>query len=178
MQCNVVHPVYNFHIAEKCPEPCPSIRKGLETFYQLKWSMHFQNLWKKLNRRKYTFFTTQSVWIVTKSHFMQGITNFSIMHLQITSLKNDEFVWIVMLDISKAYNCISIDYKILLKKILNAGRRGNMFKCSLNHILSDREQKVALNDSETLYLGLVQGSCLNCLFFIIFVKNFFQSMSF
>jgi len=36
---------------------------------------------------------------------------------------DNESVLLVMLDISKAYNCI--DYKILLKKLENAGIRGN-----------------------------------------------------
>ena len=106
---------------------------------------------------------------------MQAITK--LLNYVFTALNNDEAVLLVMLDISKAYDCI--DYKILLKKLENAGIRGNMLKWFESY-LNDRKQKVDLNGNltecyEILCMGLVQGSCLSCLLFIIFVNDFFKS---
>ena len=82
-----------------------------------------------------------------------------------------------MLDISKAYDCI--DYKILLKKLENAGIRGNTLQMFESY-LRGRGQKVDINGTfsdlfEILEIGLVQGSSLSCLLFIIYVNDFFQS---
>ena len=56
---------------------------------------------------------------------MQAITK----HLDyiFSALNSNESVLLVMLDISKAYDCIN--YKILLKKFENAGIRGNTLHC-------------------------------------------------
>ena len=56
---------------------------------------------------------------------MQAITK----HLNyiFSALNSNESVLLVMLDISKAYDCIN--YKILLKKFENTGIRGNALHC-------------------------------------------------
>ena len=71
----------------------------------------------------------------------------------------------MMLDISKTYDWI--DYKILLKKLENAGIRDNTLKWFESY-LRGREQKVDINGTfsdlfEILEMGLVQGSSLSCL---------------
>jgi len=82
-----------------------------------------------------------------------------------------------MLDISKACDCI--DYKIILKKLENAGIRGNTLQW-FYYYLRDRGQNVNINGTfselvEILEMGIVQGSSLSCLLFIIYANDFFQS---
>ena len=70
---------------------------------------------------------------------MQAITK--LLNKIFSALDNNESVLIVMLDISKAYDCI---YKILLKKLENAGIRGNTLQW-FESDLRGRGQKVDIN---------------------------------
>ena len=67
------------------------------------------------------FFKTNQVVFLPGRNVMQAFTK--LLNYIFSALNNNESVLLVMLDISKAYNCI--DYKILLKKLENAGIRGN-----------------------------------------------------
>ena len=71
---------------------------------------------------------------------MQAITK--LLNYIFSALNNNESVLLVMLDISKAYDCI--DYKILLKKLENAGIRGNTLQWFESY-LRGRGQKVDIN---------------------------------
>ena len=67
----------------------------------------------------------------------------------------------------------------LLKKLENTGIRGNTLQWFESY-LRGRGQKVDINGTfwnlvEILEMGLVQGSSLSCLLFIIYVNDFFQS---
>ena len=108
---------------------------------------------------------------------MQAITK--LLNYISSALNNNESVLLVMLDISKAYDCI--DYKILLKKLENAEIRDNTLQWFESY-LRGRGQKVDINGTfsdlfEILEMGLVQGSSLSCLLFIIYVNDFFQNFS-
>ena len=62
-----------------------------------------------------------------------------------------------LLDISKAYDCI--DYKILLKKLENAGIRGNRLQWYESH-LHGRGQKVDINGTFSDFFEILEmGSC-------------------
>ena len=103
---------------------------------------------------------------------MQAITK--LLNYIFSALNNNESVLFVMLDISKAYDCS--DKKILLKKLENAGIRGNTLQLFESY-LRGRGQKVDINGTfsdlfEILEMGLVQGSSLSCLLFIIYVNDF------
>jgi len=95
---------------------------------------------------------------------MQAITK--LLNYIFSALNNN--VLLVMLDISKAYDCI--DYKILLKRLDNEGIRGNTLQWFESY-LRGRGQKVDINGTfsdlvEILEMGLVQGSSLICLLFM------------
>ena len=121
------------------------------------------------------FFKTNQFGFLPGRNVMQAITK--LLNYIFSALNNNESVLLVMLDISKAYDCI--DYKILLKKLENAGIRGNTLQWFESY-LRGRGQKVDINGTfsdlfEILEMGLVQGSSLSCLLFIIYVNDFFQS---
>ena len=103
---------------------------------------------------------------------MQAITK--LLNFIFSALNNNESVLLIMLDISKAYDCI--DYKILPKKLKKVGIMGNTLQWFESY-LRGRGQKVYINGtfSEILEIGLVQGLSLSCLLFIIYVNDFFQS---
>ena len=67
------------------------------------------------------FFKTNRFGFLPGRNVMQAITK--LLNYIFSALNVNKSVLLVMLDISKAYNCI--DYKILLKKLENAGIRGN-----------------------------------------------------
>ena len=77
---------------------------------------------------------------------MQAFTK--LLNYIFSALNNNESVLLVMLDISKAYNCI--DYKILLKMLDNAGIRGNTLQWFESY-LRGRGQKVDINGTFSDY---------------------------
>ena len=66
------------------------------------------------------FFKTNQFGFLPGRNVMQAITK--LLNYIFSALNNNESVLLIMLDISKAYDCI--DYKIPLKKLDNAGIRG------------------------------------------------------
>ena len=67
------------------------------------------------------FIKTNQFGLLPGHNVMQAITK--LLNYIFNALNNNESILIVMLDISKAYDCI--DYKIILKKLENSEIRGN-----------------------------------------------------
>ena len=124
---------------------------------------------------KFGFFNKNQFGFLPNRNVFQAITK--LLNFIFSGLNKDESVLLIMLDISKAYDCIS--HEILLKKLENAGIRGESLKWFKSY-LSGRVQRTEINGcfsdiQEIINLGLIQGSCLSCLLFIIYVNDFFMS---
>ena len=79
----------------------------------------------------------------------------------------------IFLDISKAFDCISFD--IVLDKLYNYGVRGNIHKWFASY-LNDRTQLVKVgqtwsSSNEKISLGVLQGSILGVLLFILYIND-------
>ena len=88
------------------------------------------------------------------------------------SLDNSEFVGMVLMDLSKAYDCIPHD--LLIAKLKAYGIQEKVIR-QLTSYLSDRKQKVKVNSFYSIlleiYIGIPQGSILGPLLFNIFINN-------
>ena len=94
------------------------------------------------------------------------------------AMNSEKLVVGVFLDVSKAFDVLNRD--ILIYKLENAGIRGvcsNWFKS----YLSGRKQRVCINgncwseNEMELHLGVLQGSLLGSLLFLIYVNDFHSS---
>ena len=90
------------------------------------------------------------------------------------ALNDNQIAVGIFLDISKAFD--TVDRKILFSKLENAGIRGLALELLKNY-LSDRYQKVYVNgtlsqNTKRLSIGLLQGSVLASLLFLIYVNDF------
>ena len=90
------------------------------------------------------------------------------------AINENEIVVGVFLDVSKAFD--TVNRNILIKKLENCGFRGPILNL-LKSYLSGRIQKVSLNESvskhgKLLELGVLQGSILAALLFIVYINDF------
>ena len=89
------------------------------------------------------------------------------------NLNKNKSVASIFLDVSKAFD--SVNFEILLKKLENAGIRGNCLQW-FKSFLNDRFQKVKVGDSlsdtfEALLIGVLQGSILGAILFLVYIND-------
>ena len=95
------------------------------------------------------------------------------------SLNDGKLVAACFLDVQKAFD--TVNHEILFAKLENAGIRGIALKWFKSY-LSDRKQKVLIGSTfsdtiEDITLGVLQGSILGVILFLIFMNDIYKCSS-
>ena len=99
---------------------------------------------------------------------------FKLLQLWQNEKDNHGFVGTILMDLQKAYDCIS--HELLIAKLHSYRVTKNSLKLILNY-LSRRKQRIKIGSSVStsydIITGVPQGSILDPLFFDIFINDFF-----
>ena len=100
----------------------------------------------------------------------------SYLSSKVSDLFNDNnLVLAIFLDLTRAFN--TLDHDIMLTKLRNYGFRG-VVNDWFRHYLNNRQQKVRIYDkyfdAEPISFGVLQGSTLDPLLFLIYLHDVFQ----
>jgi exonuclease III len=138
------------------------------------FSKVFEKIWSD---RLISFFDENNFFIKTQFGFRKNTSTqhaLSAIINEITRRLNDnKHVLVVCLDIQKCFD--SVDREILYRKLHNAGVRGHMLSW-IRSYFTNRKQRIFINGVSSsnlcdLLLGVLQGSILGVLFFLVFIND-------
>lgn len=138
------------------------------------FSKVFEKIWSD---RLISFFDDNNFFIKTQFGFRKNTSTqhaLSAIINEITRRLNDnKHVLVVCLDIQKCFD--SVDREILYRKLHNAGVRGHMLSW-IRSYFTNRKQRIFINGVSSsnlcdLLLGVLQGSILGVLFFLVFIND-------
>lgn len=138
------------------------------------FSKIFEKIWSD---RLITFFEDNNFFIKTQFGFRKRTSTqhalSAIINLITKRLNENKHVLVVCLDIQKCFD--SVDRNILFRKLHNAGIRGQMLTW-IKSYFTDRKQRIFINGVNSsnlcdLILGVLQGSILGVLFFLVYIND-------
>ena len=117
---------------------------------------------KLINRQQHGFITRRS----TSSNLLETLNDWTL------GIDNGDCITVAYIDFAKAFD--SVSHQKLLYKLLNYGISGNLLEW-IKNFLCERLQctKVGNTLSPYMYLtsGVIQGSCLGPLLFVIYIND-------
>ena len=142
----------------------------------------WKNFWKSIFNEIFKFFIENKLISPNQSGFKPGdscINQLLAITHEIYKSFDDEFeVRGVFLDISKAFD--KVWHEGLIFKLKQNGISGNLLNLFC-HFLSNRKQRVLLNgqvsDWSDLRAGVLQGSILGPLLFLIYINDLSEGLS-
>ena len=139
---------------------------------------------KVLHKRITTFVEKHSVFSSTQYGFR---ANYSPEHAVLdgvstcyNNISNKQYTCLIMLDLKRAFDSVTMTHTILLRKLDHYGIRGNARKL-LSSYLCNRRQYVNINnvnsDTQSINYGVPQGSILGPLLFLLYTNDFENSVN-
>ena len=108
-----------------------------------------------------------------REHYSTELAATCLVNKITAAIESNEETLGVFLDLSKAFD--TIDHSILLAKLYHCGIRGtahNWFSSYLRNRTQITEYGDALSNSSDIKFGVLQGSILGPILFLIYVKDF------